>query len=547
MFRIYALKLTIVALLFISHALHAQFAVFNPAEFEKNEGVLLVWDYTPSRDSITANIAKAAQQSGKVWIIYYPGQAPADTAQIRTYLYSRGVTADNLYFIPSFTETLWIRDFGPMTIYGNFGQGNERIIVDMGYSQYNRPNDDALPLQLAQLWNWQHFPLDLEIEGGNLMFDGLKRGFASTRVYEQNPQHTPAMIRNMLIDRFGLDDFTFLESLNNSGGGIWKHVDMFMKVLDYETILVSSYPDHLPDYPVIEANVDVLRSLTNAFGKPYEIIRIPAPPKADGSWATTQNDEMRTYTNSVMLNNTVIVPSYGLPAYDDQAKQIYMDALPGYKIVMVDAQNLTPLGGAIHCITKEIPAEHFVRIVHRKVTGIQGFSSEFYIYSNCESSSNLQEMWLYYRKNAADEYTRVPVYMACPQNIGIIEGLKPGDTIQYYLEASSATATTTYPLGAPAANFTFWLDGTVGDSETFAVSRTLKVVPQPSNGSFQLLTNDQEIRRVQLYDAASRLVFEQNNPDLPYHFNLQLEPGFYILRAITDGQEISTRLIITSR
>lgn len=533
--------------LFFSILLKAQFAVFNPAEFEKNEGLLLVWDYSASRDSITANIAKAAQQAGKVWIMYIPEHSTVDTSEIRNYLYSRGVTSQNLFFIPTHTETLWIRDFGPMTLYGNYGQGNERFIVDMGYSQYNRPFDDSVPQQLAQLWNWQHSTLDLEIEGGNLIFDGLKRGFASTRVYEQNPQFTPAMIRNMLIDKFSLDDFTFLESLHNSGGGIWKHVDMFMKVLDYETILVSSYPEHLPDYPVIESNVDVLRNLTNAFGKPYQIIRIPAPPKADGSWATTQNDEMRTYTNSVMINNTVIVPSYGLPDYDEHARQIYMDALPGYKIVMVDAQNLTPLGGAIHCVTKEIPAPDFVRIVHRKVTGIQAFSSEFYIYSNCEASANLQEMWLYYKKDQADDYTKVPVYMACPQNIGIIEGLKPGDTIHYYLEASSSQFTTTYPLGAPAANFKFWLDGTVGMEEITATTAGLLVFPQPSNGSFQVVTDGQPIQQLEIWDVSGKLVYKQSNPERPYFFQFDLEPGFYVLRAATASKDISSRLIVTSR
>jgi agmatine deiminase len=525
-----------------------QVAVFNPAEFEKNEGVMLVWDYSPSRDSITANIAKAAQQAGKVWIIYYPGQAPADTTQIRNYLYSRGVLPLNLFFIPSYTETLWIRDFGPMTLYGNFGQGNERFILDMGYNAYNRPNDDSLPSQIANLWNWKHRDLELEIEGGNLIFDGLKRGFASTRVYEQNPAYTPAMIRNILIDKFNLHDFTFLQSLNNSGGGIWKHVDMFMKVLDYETILVSSYPDHLPDYTVLEENVETLRNLTNAFGKPYEIIRIPAPPKADGTWATTQNDEMRTYTNSLIINNTVIVPSYGLPEYDLQAKQIYINAMPGYKIIMVDAQMLTPLGGAIHCITKEIPAPHLVRIRHRKVSGLQQFSPEIYIYSNCESTASLQQMWLYYKVNLDETYTQVPVYMACPENIGIIEGLQPGDKVSYYLEAVSAFGTVTYPLSAPAGNFSFYFDEAVGENEIFAqdIHNELFIMPQPNNGNFHMRAKGGEIiQNVKIFDASGRMVF-----DTFYLENQQvatgLSSGFYIVHAETSNGVKKSKMIVAN-
>lgn len=535
--------LSALLLLFIGNV-SAQVAVFNPAEFEKNEGVMMVWDYSPSRDSVIANITKAAQQAGKVWIVYYPGQAPIDTTDIRNYLYSRGVTPDSLYFIPGLTETLWVRDFGPMVMYGNFGQGSERFIMDMGYSAYNRPKDDSLPTQLANLWSWEKLDLGLQIEGGNLIFDGLTRGFASTRVHEQNPEYSPAFIRNMLIDKFNLMDFTFLQSLNNSGGGIWKHVDMFMKVLDYETIIVSSYPNHLPDYPVIEQNVQILESLSNHFNKPYNIIRIPAPPKADGTWATTQDDEMRTYTNSLIINNTVIMPTYGLTEYDEQARAIYSEALPGYKIISVDARALTILGGAIHCVTKEIPAEHLIRIVHRKVTGRQEYSPEMYIYSNCESNDALQGMWLYYKVNDQEQYNKVPVYMACPQNIGIIEGLKPGDKVLYYLEGVSVNGTATYPAGAPAAGFTFWFDTLTDIDQNEAISSKLSIFPQPNDGSFTIINGNCEFGfQLQISDGSGRIVYigQHQSGD---RLTLNLPPGFYLLKA-QSGDKVSTgRMIV---
>lgn len=545
----YTMRLIGLLVFALSHHISwSQFAILNPAEFEKNEGILLVWDYSAQRDSITANIAKAAQGAGKVWIIYYPGQAPADTSQIRNYLYSRGVLPDSLYFIPGLTETLWIRDFGPMTLYGNFGGDTERYIIDMGYSAYNRPKDDSIPSQIANLWNWRKVNLPLELEGGNIIFDGLKRGFVSKRILAQNPGYSQAMIRNILIDKFNVDDIVFLENLNNSGGFIWKHVDMWMKVLDFETILVSSYPTHLPDFPVLEANVDVLRNLTNAFGKPYNIIRIPAPPKANGNWATTQNDEMRTYTNSLIINNTVIVPSYNLPQYDQQALQIYKDAMPGYKIVMVDSRNLTPLGGAIHCITKEVPAPHHLRVVHRKITGPQPFSPEMYIYTSCSSTADIERMWLHYKINNDNDYRRVPVYFACPQNIGIIEGLQPGDTVRYFLEAVSIKGTVNYPLSAPAGNFKFWFEGgTVDNQELHSSSGNsrLIIVPQPNQGSFYVHNSKQlDFETIQIFDNAGRLVFESDFR--PYEsLQTNLPKGFYVVRAKTSQGFLSTKMVIT--
>ncbi len=522
----------------------AQSTIFHPAEFEKNEGVLLVWDYNASRDSITANIARAAQHAGKVWIIYYPDQAPVDTAEIRSYLYEKGVLPLNLYFIPGYTETLWIRDFGPMIQYGNFGNGSERYVVDAGYSAYGRPKDDSLPAQMAHFWGMPHQSLPLEIEGGNLVFDGLMRGFSTKRVYDQNPDYSPGVIRQLLIDQFNLQDFIFLETLDNSGGGIWKHADMFMKALDYETLLVSSYPEFVPDYMVLETNVALLSSLTNHFGKPYNIIRIPAPPKADGSWATTQDDEMRTYTNSLILNNTVIVPSFQNEDYDSQAFQIYKDAMPGYKIIMVDAQMLTILGGAIHCITREVPQSEFLRIIHQKVTGSQDFSQDYYLYCLTESNVEIEGLWLYYKINDAEQYTRVPVYIVCPQYTGIIEGLMPGDTVHYYLEAESAASSVTYPGSAPAGNFTFWFNP-VGSDEVTSQAENVVIAPQPNQGKFSIFgVNQTDIIRCSVTDIKGNILWQSEHPQI---LNIQtpLNQGLYLLRLELKNTIITKKLLIT--
>lgn len=528
--------------LLFSLTVNSQSTIYTPAEFEKNEGVLLVWDYSPSRDSITANIAKAVQQTAKVWIIYYPESAPADTSEIRTYLYSQGVLPLNLEFIPAYTETLWIRDFGPIVHYGDYGNGSERYVTDAGYSAYNRPKDDSIPSQIANLWGWNKTDLDLEIEGGNLIFDGLARGFASKRVFDQNPQYTPDELKNIFIQHFNLQDFVFLETLDNSGGGIWKHVDMFMKIIDFETILVSDYPDYLPDYDVVEQNVELLSSLNSHFGKPYEIVRIPAPPKADGTYATTWDDEMRTYTNSLTINNTVIVPSYGLPEYDLQAYDIYREIMPGYKIIMVDAQMLTILGGAIHCITREVPTEEFMRVIHKKVTGSQDYNQDYYLYCLTESNVPIDSLWLHYKINNGD-YQRVPVYIVCPQYTGIIEGLLPGDTVSYYFEAENANYSTTYPLSAPAGNFTFWFNP-VGNNELISIDKKLLISPQPSNGVFTLGNiNAETVKHVKIFDTQGSLIYENHNPKTNL-FRTNLKQGSYIIEVNQSNELLRSKLLI---
>jgi len=528
--------LTFFSILIISIQLMAQLAISFPGEFEKNEGVILVWDYSPSRDSVVANMAAAIQPVAKVWIVYYPGTAPADTTDIRNYLLSRGVGYTNIDFIPAWTETLWIRDFGPFTGYGVFENAPERFFYDAGYSQYGRPKDDSIPTQIGHLWNIPVVGADLEFEGGNFMLDGLANGFATKRIYAQNPLLTPEEIQQQLKDLFNLQSVVFLDVLNNSGGGIWKHVDMFMKILDYETILVSSYPDSLPDYPVIESNVETLSQTLNYFQKPYKIVRIPAPPKEDGSFATTQNDEMRTYTNSLIINNTVIVPSYNLPDYDSVAKQIYRENMPGYIIKMVDARTLTPLFGALHCISKEIPQERLLKIVHEKVEGPQAYASDFAITCLANCDSLVEQMWLHYKVNDATEFQTTPIHLVCPTHYGVIEGLLPTDTVHYFIEGRSGLNTVTYPLSSPEGYFTFWFD-MVNTDALVDSHADYSVYPNPSSGNITIKAPAKhEKLHISLSNMQGKLVY-QNTVNTLQTIDLgnDIEPGIYFMQIQSDS------------
>ena len=80
-----------------------------------------------------------------------------------------------------------------------------------------------------------------------------------------------------------------------------------MKLLDEETILMAEYPTGVADGPQ-EALQYVLSNYNSAFGTAYKVVRIPSPPSVSGNYPNT-NGYYRTYTNSVFVNNTVLVPS----------------------------------------------------------------------------------------------------------------------------------------------------------------------------------------------------------------------------------------------
>lgn len=541
------LILTSLSILFISLTFSQN--VFFPPEFEKQEGLLLTWDYNDQRNPVTAAIARAVQPSAKVWIIYYPGQAPMDTTEIRNYLSDHGVANQNVYMIPGWTETLWIRDYGPFSGYDKTTPPYQRMMRDAGYSAYNRPMDDSIPTQIANLWGIPVENIPLQFEGGNVLFDGLGRAWGSTRILSQNPAYTEPQLKALLEEQFGLYDFMFLEKLTHSGGGIWCHVDMFMKILDQETILISQYPDFVPDYNLIENFASTLAGMTNSEGRNYTILRIPAPPKANGTWATTQNDEMRTYTNSIIINDVIIIPSYNLPDYDSVAKQIYKAAMPGYRLEMVDATVLTPLYGSLHCIAREVTKPDYFRIVHNKMVGLQEYSGKYFMLAKIDCSLTVDSVYLHYKLKNEPGFTSVEMSPGCPYHSGIIFNSNLNDTIHYYISATHNGDQLFMPPQAPNGWYTFWCQPTVGTPENeLADVAAIHVFPNPSEGRFsvQLLGGDVKEGKLKISTFAGKTVHEQlvfngkNELDL----SDALKPGVYLLHFWQNQHLSINRLLV---
>jgi agmatine/peptidylarginine deiminase len=446
-----------------------------PGQFEPSQGVLLAWDYTPDTDPIIADIADAARRSGQVWMLYYPEYASLDAVQIQRYLLNRGVGAKNISFMPAWTNTLWIRDYGPLTIYKGESPNISRHIVNNEYTEIYRPHDDSIPQQLADYWGWVYDDLPLQLEGGNLIFDGLGRCFAGKRILDQNPHLTEEQVAETLKEYFGLREVVFIEKLENSGGGIWKHIDMLMKMIDHETILVSQLPETAPDYQVLENIAADLAAMKTGFGTPYRVFRIPIPPNASGRWASTLNDEMRSYTNALTLNDVVVVPSYNLPNYDNRAKAIYEKLMPGYDVRLVDARALTRNEGAIHCVTMQVPDEHYFRVIHKPVRGKIPYSNGVEFLVEISANTPIDNVRLFYKTSRETAYRSAEMRLSPrrgwiapsgrePQRAGqsrdyyeyALQDVSASDMIEYYIEAYSGDVVRTVPIVGEKGPYKFY-------------------------------------------------------------------------------------------
>lgn len=535
----------LVTLILTTTLLSAQLAVTIPGDFEKNNGIVFAWSQQEEENLVITEVISLVQQKiDTVWILYQP-ELQMDTTTIKQFLVDHDATTEHIYYIPANYQSPLIRNYGPITGFAAFESNLERFIYNGVYSNSGANGEDSIPNQLAETWDWPIADIPLEMDGSNILHDGIKYGFSTTDLIENNLQYTEDEIRVMLKDKFNLNNWIFLSPLTNSGGGEHHSIDEFMQILDFETILVSSYPDTLPDYAVIEQNVATLESLTNAFGRPYHIIRIPASPGANGSFGINPTDEMRSYTSSILINSQIFVPNFGNEFYDSMAMDLYAESMPGYEFHGIDASYLSQQFFSLKQLTSPFPQDHYLRIEHSKKLGLQPYQPEVQITCISKSGELVEEMWLYSKINSEPEYTKTPVYLVCPEHFGVIEGLIPSDTVHYYLESISSFSTTTYPLAAPEGNFTFWMD--VVSSTNDAIQEEYSTLyPNPNQGIFNIrLPNDTEKALFQIFNLNGMLLHEETVSNYQtIDLRSVVKSGSYIVRLQSDGNDELIKILI---
>ncbi len=422
----------------------------TPAEFEEAQGVIITWT---SYTSNLREIVRYAKQVAKVYIVCSNPQT------VTTYLTQGGVNTNNIEFITASFNSVWVRDYGPQSIY--LADTYQLAFVDWVYNR-PRPQDDAIPSAVANFMNIPLYqmtvsPNRLVATGGNFMADGFDKGFSSNLIINENSSLSIAQIDTIKKRYMGIEPYIKMTTLPYDG---IHHIDMHMKLLDEETLLVGQYPPGVSDGPQIEANLSyILTNFLTPYGRPYRVIRIPMPPDEQGRYPSQGSDYL-TYTNSLILNNLVLVPIYNLPL-DGHALQIYRDAMPGYQVVGINMRNVIPASGAIHCITREIAAHDPIFISHAYIRDTMNFNPLGYtINAQISTATGVQQVRLYWSFDTTQGYQWLSMTKIQNQYSATIPARQNNGKIFYYIEAkNNNNKTIRKPLVAPAGVYTFYAQG----------------------------------------------------------------------------------------
>ncbi|MBI5404349.1 MAG: agmatine deiminase family protein [Ignavibacteriae bacterium] len=451
---------------------------YNPvrtiAEWEENQAVMVTWT---SYTSIIAQIVDYIQDECICLIIC------TDSNSVKSQLTSFGVPLTNLAFLIKPFNSVWNRDYGQWNGYTN--EIDSLKMIDWIYNR-PRPSDDQIPVYVAQFFNVPLHqaitsPNDLTHTGGNFMVDGHGTGFASKLILQENSGKTEAQIDTIAKKYLGLNRFIKMETLPYDG---IHHIDMHMKLLDEETLLVGQYPTGVSDGPQIEANLQyVLNNFQTCFGKPYKVVRIPQPPSSSGQYPP--NSSYFTYTNSLIVNKTVLVPIYGF-ALDTTALRIYRQAMPGYRVVGINCSSMISASGAIHCITKEIGIVNPVFISHSGLRNTNVTSSPYEVKARIKTKTGIANAKVYWRTDTLNPYSLLNMTQLTADTFrAYIPAQSLNTKVYYYISATSNNSKTiTKPLTAPSGYFTFTISNTTSAENNGIIPQDYRLYqnyPNPFN------------------------------------------------------------------
>jgi agmatine/peptidylarginine deiminase len=472
--------------------------IVNPAEFCRADGVLLPWPYWGQE--LIASVARAVADDYRVYMVVRDASGEASAFN---YLSSYGVNIDNVEFIHDprvSSSSMWIRDYGPFCIY----EDGREAIVDFYYGTYQ--GDDDIPESIASYFSLPYYHSDLLHHGGNHITDGNGMGFCSTNIWEYNNGFTEAEIREVFRDYLGIDSLVVYEPMR---GDLTGHTDMFCKLLSDSLFLVGEYADpadcYPGDYELLNDLADHLATVRNLDGRPFTVARIPMGPyDPDGPYCAIN----RTYTNSLIINDKVLVPVYGAET-DSAALAIYAALMPCHEIIGIDSEFIIQYAGAVHCMTNCIHSANPLIVFHVPISEVPLGSApriDFTINPRFENTSAS----VHYKPTSEEEFTEAPA--AFENGVWSAELPEAVEDFSYYISGLAVSGFTvfdvTLPEGAPGAVFDVTVEPAAAVTAHLEPRIILRSFPNPfrrqTTISFDVPVSEPVSARV--FDASGRLV-----------------------------------------
>ena len=473
------------------------------AEWEPANGTLIRWPL-----GIPAQLVIELAEDDTLYTIVE--DHVEEVQAINTYT-SWNVNMEHCRFIYAETYSHWTRDWGPVSIFDGNG---EWAIADPFFDGYpwvpggrDWSVDDAVNAEVAEYFGAENYSFPAYVTGGNIMTDGHGTAFSSVQMVNENlPIMSEEDFFEYASDYLGITAYHIVSNAENHG---IQHIDCSSKLLDEETILHKELPNWHPEYNRIETIADELRTLTNCYGRPYNIVRIFCDVYEGNSAAA--------YTNSLILNKKVFLPLFGIES-DDAAIETYQNAMPGFEVIGFFYADWYYYD-ALHCRTRGIFDRYMLRITHRRLDAELPEADLYEITTIIDDRSEAglieDASFIMWKTSTENTWNSVLLEENADQNTysANIPGPTIGTEIQYYITARDYSGRLeTLPRTAPNGFYSFTIieDNEADEEIAQPVVINLTNYPNPFNPStvisFKLNTEITEYTELRIYNIKGQLV-----------------------------------------
>ncbi|MBU0486645.1 MAG: agmatine deiminase family protein [Bacteroidetes bacterium] len=512
--------------------------VRNIAEFERSQGVIVSYLYSYYGSEFGIPISLIAELSQDA-IVYTLVKNSSEQSAVNTLYIQNSVNLSNCLFVTATTDSYWTRDFSPWFIV----DGNSNIsIVDFPYNR-PRPNDNLVPVVMGTYLNLDVYGMNLTHTGGNYMTNGMGIAASTTLVQTESGGLTVGQIEQLASDFLGIDQYYIVQDPLDE---YIEHIDCWGKFLDIDKILIGEVPSSDPRYADFEAMAAFWEGEISSYNTNFQVFRTYSP-------------NSQPYTNSLILNNKVLVPvvTGTGSSYNNQALDVYRSAMPGYEVIGFTQASNAPWEGtdALHCRTHEVPDLGMLYIRHIPILGEQNVQSSYDLTADITTLSDstlyADSVKIIYNVDGGAWQEIIMTNQSGNTWIGSIPGQAAGSTVSYYLYAADKSGRReTHPFIGQPDPHVFTVEVPQNIKNTDLSDLNIRVYPNPVKDflNIRFETDAAESPVVNIYNVAGQLVHTETGCFTGRHFirfNLSsLSNGAYIAEIVTAKGSFKERFAV---
>ncbi len=330
-----------------------------PAEWEPQDGVLLAWphaatDWGPVLQRVEPVFIRLVQEiSDQQRVLLVTEDAP----QLEKKLRARFIDLNRVTLVQQPLNDTWCRDFGPLTVLTDSGPRLQNFNFNGWGGKFPAERDNAVTEALHRQGLLQG-ALDshlLVLEGGSIESDGCGTLLTTSRCLlnpNRNPGWSRAKIEDTLCRILGARRILWLEHGHLVGDDTDAHIDTLARLAPKDTIVHVACDDATDEHFLpLSRMAEELNAFRTAANKPYRLLPLP--------WPQACLDEQgrrlpATYANFLIINEAVLVPTYGVPQ-DNAALAVIGEAFPHRRIIGINCSDIIRQGGSLHCLTMQLP------------------------------------------------------------------------------------------------------------------------------------------------------------------------------------------------